>query len=96
MECYILNNGCGTSSVKALFSICYFDDVVLFHSSHSSSITLRLVVAFLFYFSHARSTNIAAGARCLSSTTATASTAEPTSSIAAVAAAASVAKPTDV
>ena len=32
MECYILNNGCGTSSVKALFSICYFVDVVLFHS----------------------------------------------------------------
>jgi len=30
MECYILNNGCGTSSVKALSSICYSVDVVPF------------------------------------------------------------------
>jgi hypothetical protein len=28
MECYILNDGCGTSSVKALSSICYSVDVV--------------------------------------------------------------------
>jgi len=30
MECYILNDGCGTSSVKALSSICYSVDVVPF------------------------------------------------------------------
>ena len=32
MECYILNDGCGTSSVKALSSICYSVDVVPFSS----------------------------------------------------------------
>jgi len=96
MECYILNDACDTSSVKDLSSICYSMDVFFCHSSRSSSITLRVVVALLFYFSHARSTNIAAGACRLSSTTAAANTTEPTSSIAAVAAAASVAKPRDV